>query len=215
MTNNYSEERSDDELDGAYGSYDSDYDDDSYDDSYDYDDYDDDDYDYDDDSTSRSGSRGDSDEDMPSYAIAVHRDDSGEWDLTELSGEAEEDFDAFEKELRKLRTEGPLFGILNRGCDYFVIARPGPNGMKMFVSDIDAATEEDLVIEALEEQGIDLDADDEWDDWAVGDYDILEDLGLTESILSVIVDDEDSWADEQIMEIAENLGFDDELSELV
>lgn len=220
MANNYSEERTEDELEGAYGSYDddsydSDYDGDSYDDSYDYDD-DYNDYDYEDDDTrSRSGSKGEGDEDMPSYAVAVHRTESGHWDLSVLSDEATEDFAVFEKELREVRTEGPLFGILNSSCDYFVIARPSPKGMKMFVSDIDAATEDDLVIEALEEQGIELDADDEWDDWAVGDYDILEDLGLTESILSVIVEDEESWADEQIMEIAENLGFDDELSELV
>ena len=50
MANNYSEERTEDELEGAYGSYDddsydSDYDGDSYDDSYDYDD-DYNDYDY-------------------------------------------------------------------------------------------------------------------------------------------------------------------------
>ena len=34
-------------------------------------------------------------------------------------------------------------------------------------------------------------------------------------VLSVIVDDDESWADDQIMEIAETLGFDEELEQAV
>lgn len=220
MTENYPEERPDNVFSGTFVSYTDD--DDSYGDYDDYTDsdsdsdvdYDDNDSDFDDSRTRRTR-RSDDEDDLPGYAIAVSRIDGGGWDLTKLSDRTLENFDLFEKELRKIRAEGPLFGLLNCSCDYFVIARPTPNGLKMFVSDIDAATEEDLVIEALEEQGIDIEGDDEWDDWAVGDYDILQDLGLSESILSVIVDDEESWADEQIMEIAENLGFEDELDRLV
>ena len=51
--------------------------------------------------------------------------------------------------------------------------------------------------------------------WGIGDFNILEDLGLPESVLSVIVDDDESWADDQIMEIAETLGFDEELDRAV
>ena len=51
--------------------------------------------------------------------------------------------------------------------------------------------------------------------WGIGDFSILEDIGLPESVLSVIVDDDESWADDQIMEIAETLGFDEELEQAV
>lgn len=151
----------------------------------------------------------------PSYGIAVARPDNN-WHVTRLPADAFDSYRFFEKAVRNIRAEGANFGILNRACEYFIIARPGPNGTKLFVSDLDAALDDDFVIDALEERGYDTEIDDNWEgSWGIGDFNILEDLGLPEPVLSVIVDDDESWADDQIMEIAETLGFDAELERAV
>ena len=151
----------------------------------------------------------------PTYALAVARPDNI-WRVTRLSADAWENFACFDKDIRSIRTEGVNFGILNRACEYFIIVRPGPKGTKLFVSDLDAALDDNFVIDALEERGYDTEMGEDWEgSWGIGDFSILEDIGLPESVLSVIVDDDESWADDQIMEIAETLGFDEELEQAV
>ena len=51
--------------------------------------------------------------------------------------------------------------------------------------------------------------------WPEGDFDILVDVGLSEQVLSVIVDESEWWASEQLQRIAEELGFDDALAKAV
>ena len=151
----------------------------------------------------------------PSYGLAVARPDNI-WRVTRLPADAFENSRFFEEAVRNIRAEGVNFGILNRACEYFIIVRPGPNGTKLFVSDLDAALDDDFVIDALEDRGYETEIDENWEgSWGIGDFNILEDLGLPESVLSVIVDDDESWADDQIMEIAETLGFDEELDRAV
>ena len=41
------------------------------------------------------------------------------------------------------------------------------------------------------------------------------DVGLSEQVLSVIVDESEWWASEQLQRIAEELGFDDALAKAV
>ena len=43
---------------------------------------------------------------------------------------------------------------------------------------------------------------------------MLADLGLSEEVLGVIADDDDLWPSEQLVRIAEELGFADELVEV-
>ena len=50
------------------------------------------------------------------------------------------------------------------------------------------------------------------DPWAEGDLSILADLGLSEQVMSVICDDSELWASEQLLRIAAELGFESELS---
>ena len=102
------------------------------------------------------------------------------------------------------------------GSEMCIRDRSGPKGTKLFVSDLDAALDDNFVIDALEERGYDTEMGEDWEgSWGIGDFSILEDIGLPESVLSVIVDDDESWADDQIMEIAETLGFDEELEQAV
>ena len=100
--------------------------------------------------------------------------------------------------------------------DYFVIVRPTPNGVQALVSDATMAVDDDFAAEILTELDAeipDLDPDelDDVDGWADGDFELLADLGLSEEVLGVIADDDDLWPSEQLVRIAEELGFADEL----
>ncbi|MBG9228681.1 tRNA adenosine deaminase-associated protein [Corynebacterium diphtheriae] len=96
--------------------------------------------------------------------------------------------------VRTLRAEGAAFAMLSIEDDYFVLVRPTPQGVKLLISDADQPDPEDTP-------------------YAEGDFDILADLGLSEQIMSIITDETDWWASEQLQRIAEELGFDDELEQ--
>ncbi|CAB0579130.1 tRNA adenosine deaminase-associated protein [Corynebacterium diphtheriae] len=114
--------------------------------------------------------------------------------------------------VRTLRAEGAAFAMLSIEDDYFVLVRPKPQGVKLLISDATAATEDDFAADILDE--LDADQPDPEDTpYAEGDFDILADLGLSEQIMSIITDETDWWASEQLQRIAEELGFDDELEQ--
>lgn len=124
------------------------------------------------------------------------------------------------KAVRNLRTEGAAFAMLCVDDDYFVLVRPTPKRAKFLLSDATAAVEDDFAAEVLDELEIDVPDldDDELEDaepWAEGDFDIFEDLGMSEQVLSVICDETDWWASEQLQRIAEELGFEDEFADAV
>lgn len=114
--------------------------------------------------------------------------------------------------VRTLRAEGAAFAMLSIEDDYFVLVRPTPQGVKLLISDATAATEDDFAADILDE--LDADQPDSEDTpYAEGDFDILADLGLSEQVMSIITDETDWWASEQLQRIAEELGFDDELEQ--
>ncbi|CAB0786723.1 tRNA adenosine deaminase-associated protein [Corynebacterium diphtheriae] len=114
--------------------------------------------------------------------------------------------------VRTLRAEGAAFAMLSIEDDYFVLVRPTPQGVKLLISDATAATEDDFAADILDE--LDADQPDPEDTpYAEGDFDILADLGLSEQIMSIITDETDWWASEQLQRIAEELGFDEELEQ--
>lgn len=150
-----------------------------------------------------------------SFAVTVTRAD-GAWHVRSF----DDDFSSLQTSIRVvrgLRSEGPAFALLCVENDYFVIVRPTPHGVRVLLSDATAAIEDDFAAAALEEINAevpDLDPDelDQIDPWADGDFDILVDLGLAEEVLGVISDDDEAWASEQLLRIAEELGFVDELA---
>lgn len=122
------------------------------------------------------------------------------------------------RRVRDLRAEGPAFAVVCVEDDYFLIVRPAPNRVRLFISDATAVLDDDAYAEdALAELGVEepeLDDDDSGEDpWPDGDFDVLADLGLSEEVLGIIADDADAWASEQISRIAEELGFDEELQD--
>ena len=121
--------------------------------------------------------------------------------------------------VRNLRAEGPAFALLNVEEDYLVIVRPGPSQTRVLISDATMAVDDDFAADILDEAGaeipdIDPDELDNVDAWADGDFDILADLGLSEEQMSILLDDDADPAD-LAQAIADELGFGDELDDVV
>ncbi|MCG7290668.1 MULTISPECIES: tRNA adenosine deaminase-associated protein [unclassified Corynebacterium] len=151
------------------------------------------------------------------YAVTVERT-GGAWRVREF----EDDFSDLSTSItavRNLRAEGPAFALLNVEEDYLVIVRPGPSQTRVLISDATMAVDDDFAADILDEAGaeipdIDPDELDNVDAWADGDFDILADLGLSEEQMSILLDDDADPAD-LALAIADELGFGDELDDVV
>lgn len=151
------------------------------------------------------------------YAVTVERT-GGAWRVREF----EDDFSDLSTSItavRNLRAEGPAFALLNVEEDYLVIVRPGPSRTRVLLSDATMAVDDDFAADILDEAGaeipdIDPDELDNVDAWADGDFDILTDLGLSEEQMSILLDDDADPAD-LAQAIADELGFGDELDDVV
>lgn len=147
-----------------------------------------------------------------SFAVTV-TSLNGKWKVAEFDDHFE-DISTAVTAVRSLRAEGPAFAMLCVEDDYFILVRPTPGRVKLLVSDATAATEDDFAASALELINAEFPDEDD-DSYAEGDFDLLEDLGLSEQVLSVIADDDEAWASEQLQQIADELGFGDELADLI
>jgi len=145
--------------------------------------------------------------------VAVVRED-GKWRCAPMRKSALNSLSAAETELREIRSAGAVFGLLDVDDEFFVIVRPAPAGTRLLLSDATAALDYDIAAEALEKLDADIEADDldDADPFEEGDLGLLSDLGLPDAVLSVILDETDLYADEQIGRIAREMGFAEELS---
>ena len=151
------------------------------------------------------------------YAVTVERTD-GAWRVREFDDDFS-DLSTSITAVRNLRAEGPAFALLNVEEDYLVIVRPGPSQTRVLISDATMAVDDDFAADILDEAGaeipdIDPDELDNVDAWADGDFDILADLGLSEEQMSILLDDDADPAD-LAQAIADELGFGDELDDVV
>lgn len=152
------------------------------------------------------------------YAVTVARRD-GEWVVAEFDDDFE-NLDTSINAVRGLRSEGAAFALLNVEEEYLVIVRPGPSRTRVLISDATMAVDDDFAAEVLDTAGIeipDIDPDelDNIDGWADGDFQILEDIGLSEELMSVLIDDSDAAPSDIIDQIADELGFIDELDRVL
>lgn len=151
--------------------------------------------------------------DLPDgFGIAVVRED-GKWRCTSMARAALTSLKAAETELREMRSAGAVFGLLDIDDEFFVIVRPAPAGTRLFLSDATAALDYDIAEEVLRNLDANMDLDDleDEDPFEEGDLGLLSDLGLSDSVLSIILSD-DEYADEQLGRIAQEMGFADELA---
>ncbi|MCV7176716.1 tRNA adenosine deaminase-associated protein [Mycolicibacterium sphagni] len=147
------------------------------------------------------------------FGVAVVRED-GKWRCSPMSKTVLTSLSAAETELRELRSAGAVFGLLDIDDEFFLIVRPAPSGTRLLLSDATAALDYDIAAEALETLDADISAEDleDADPFEEGDLGVLADIGLPEPVLSVILDETDLYADEQLGRIAREMGFADELA---
>src|SRR3954470_1296677 len=149
---------------------------------------------------------------LDGFGVAVVRED-GKWRCSAMAPKSLTSLAAAETELRELRSAGAVFGLLDVDDEFFVILRPAPSGTRLLLSDATAALDYDIAAEVLDNLDADIDPEDleDVDPFEEGDLRLLSDIGLSESVLSVILDENDLYADEQLGRIAREMGFADQL----
>ena len=167
------------------------------------------------DRSSRDSGGDSSDDAVTGVALGITQE-GGDWHVTRLDDSALTSLDDAARQVRSLRAEGASFGLVDVDHEYFVILRPGPSGLRLMLSDATAALDYDLAADVLDELNVEApDLTDEeleeTDPWGEGDMAILEDLGLPEGVLEIIVSETDLYADEQLQSVAERMGFGDKL----
>jgi putative tRNA adenosine deaminase-associated protein len=147
------------------------------------------------------------------FAVAVVRE-NGKWRCAPMRPKALASLGEAETELREIRSAGAVFGLLDIDDEFFLIVRPAPSGTRLLLSDATAALEYDIAAEALDKLDRDIDYDEleTEDPFEEGDLGLLSDVGLPEAVLGVIIGDTDLYADEQLDQIAREMGFGDEFS---
>lgn len=153
---------------------------------------------------------------LPGYAVAAIREE-GRWRCQRLAGDALVDLDAAITELRGLRVQGAVVGLLDVDDEFFVLIRPVPGGIALMLSDAVAALDYDVAADVLDLLRVELPPDDDAldDPWPEGDLAILADLGLTPDELEMLAGELDLYPDEQLATIGRRCGFADALAEVV
>jgi putative tRNA adenosine deaminase-associated protein len=147
------------------------------------------------------------------FAVAVVHENAT-WRCSAMSAGALTSLAVAETELRELRSAGAVFGLLDIDDEFFVIVRPAPSGTLLLLSDATAALDYDIAAEALEKLDADIATEDLEDSepFEEGDLGVLADVGLPNAVLSVILDETDLYADEQLGRIAREMGFAEEFA---
>jgi putative tRNA adenosine deaminase-associated protein len=148
------------------------------------------------------------------FAVAVVREE-GKWRCTAMENTALRELDAAITELRKIRSTGAVFGLLDVDDQFFLVLRPGPGGVQLFLSDAAAALDYDIAADALDVLRVDPPADDDDEVWPEGALDILADIGLPAPEMQVIAGEVDLYPDEQLQIVAQRCGFADEFGKLL
>jgi putative tRNA adenosine deaminase-associated protein len=150
---------------------------------------------------------------LDGFAVAVIHENAT-WRCSPMSAAAMTSLAAAETELRELRSAGAVFGLLDIDDEFFLIIRPAPSGTLLLLSDATAALDYDIAAEALEKLDADIAPEDleDADPFEEGDLGVLADVGLPNAVLSVILDETDLYADEQLGRIAREMGFAEEFA---
>ncbi|QWC86634.1 tRNA adenosine deaminase-associated protein [Nocardioidaceae bacterium] len=144
--------------------------------------------------------------DAVDLAVVAYREDEV-WQVEELEPELVLDFETLTKQLRRRSADDGAIAMVAYDEDFLLVVRVRGARVQVLLSDVTAALEWDVARGALEALGEDLPDEDD-DPETVGDVDLLEDLGLTESDVDEILDDEDLFPDEMIAGIAVEIGLD-------
>ena len=106
------------------------------------------------------------------------------------------------------RARAGSLGLVSVAEEFFLLTRVLGDDVRLLLSDLFAAEDWPLGLDALDRLGVPSPEDDETDDVApVGDLRLVEDFGLSRDEMELILDDPEAWPDELLAAIAHRLGF--------
>ncbi len=148
------------------------------------------------------------------FAIAAWRED-GLWQVESLPPHTYSSLDSLVASLRAQPGEGGALGLVSVAEEFFLLVRVRGEDVRLLVSDLFAAEDFPLGIDALDRLGVPAPDDDDDDVAPAGDLRIVEDLGVRTEEIELMLDDPDLWPDEMLANIAARVGFGDLFDALV
>lgn len=139
------------------------------------------------------------------FAVAAWREDNL-WELVTLPPRATESLDALVDALRAQPGETGVLGFVSVAEEFFIIVRVRGEDVRVLVSDVFAAEDWPLGVDALDRLGIPEDVEGE-DAEPAGDLRIVDDLGVGPEEIELLLDDPEMWPDEVLASIAARIGF--------
>jgi putative tRNA adenosine deaminase-associated protein len=149
-------------------------------------------------------------EDDVDFAVAAYHDE-GRWQVVELDPRLGEDIDDLREALGRFPSDVGVLGLVSMNDDFFVIVRRSGTNLRVMLSDVTAIDDWPLAGGVADLLDLAPAADDAIVAQAVGDLDILTDLGMPASDLGALCDDDDLYPDDVLFDVAERLGFGGEL----
>lgn len=147
-------------------------------------------------------------EDDVDFAVAAYHDE-GRWRVVELNPRIGEDVDDLSEALARFPSDVGVLGLVSVNDDFFVIVRRSGTQVRVMLSDVTAI--DDWPLAGGVADMLDLAEPQSDDPQAVGDLEILSDLGMTAFDLGVLCDDDDLYPDDVLLDVAQRLGFGVEL----
>lgn len=151
-------------------------------------------------------------QDGADYVVAAYRD-GDDWNVAELKASLGDDVEALAEALGRLPS-GDVVAMVSVNEDYVVVMRRVGSATRVLLSDVTAVTDSDIAVDIADL--LDL-PDFEDDDEPVpgGDLELLADLGVSAADLTELCTDDDIIPDDLLVEIADQMGFADELEEIL
>ena len=141
------------------------------------------------------------------FAVAAWREE-GLWQVVLLPPSTGETLEGLVNALRAQPGEGGVLGLVSVAEEFFLLVRVLGEEVRLLLSDIYAAEEWPLGLDALDRLGIPSPEDDESEDpQPAGDLRVVDDFGVGVVELELLLDDDDMWPDEQLATIASRIGF--------
>ncbi len=143
------------------------------------------------------------------FAVAAWREE-GLWQVVLLPPGTGETLESLVNALRAQPGEGGVLGLVSVAEEFFLLVRVRGEDVALLLSDVYAAEDWPLGLDALERLGIPSPEDDESESDAAepgGDLRVVEDFGVGPVEIELLLDDEEMWPDEQLATIATRLGF--------
>jgi putative tRNA adenosine deaminase-associated protein len=141
------------------------------------------------------------------FAVAAWRED-GLWQVELLPPRTGETLEGLVNALRAQPGEGGVLGLVSVAEEFFLLVRVLGEEVRLLLSDVYAAEEWPIGLDALERLGIPSPEDDESDEpQPAGDLRIVDDFGVGPVDLELLLDDDEMWPDEQLATIAARIGF--------